>query len=139
MARPTNALIVDDEPHVRLFVKLLLKQLGIENTWEAADGVKALAMVAEHNPQLVLLDINLPMMSGLEVLGELGRERRHLPVIMISSQSAMKTVLECVKLGAVAYILKHSPKAEALKMLREALDSLEADDGHEGEGEEGGA
>lgn len=138
MARPTNALIVDDEPHVRLFVKLLLKQLGIENTWEAGDGVKALAMVAEHNPQLVLLDINLPMMSGLEVLGELGRERRHLPVIMISSQSAMKTVLECVKLGAIAYILKHSPKAEALKMLREALDSLEADDGHEGESEDVG-
>jgi CheY-like chemotaxis protein len=125
MARPTNALIVDDEPHVRMFVKLLLKQLGIDETWEASDGVQALAMVAEHDPQLVLLDINLPMMSGMEVLAALSRERRHLPVIMISSQSAMKTVLECVKLGATAYILKHSPKAEALRMLREALDALE--------------
>ncbi len=125
MARPTNALIVDDEPHVRLFVKMLLKQLGIEQTWEAGDGVKALAMVAAHNPQLVLLDINLPMMSGLEVLGTITSERRHLPVIMISAQSSMKTVMECVKLGATAYILKHSPKAEALKMLGEALDSLE--------------
>ena len=47
---------------------------------------------------------------------------------MLSSQSAMKTVLECVKLGAVAYILKHSAPAEALKMLREAVDGL-ADDG----------
>lgn len=128
MARPTNALIVDDEPHVRMFVKLLLKQLGIEETWEATDGVQALAMVAEHTPQLVLLDINLPMMSGMEVLGTINRQRRAPPVIMISSQSAMKTVLECVKLGATAYILKHSPKAEALKMLKEALDSL-ADDG----------
>ena len=43
---------------------------------------------------------------------------------MLSSQSAMTTVLECVKLGAVAYILKHSPPAEALKMLREAIDGL---------------
>lgn len=124
MARPTNALIVDDEPHVRVFVKMLLKQLGIETTWEAGDGAQALAMVAKHNPELVMLDINLPLMSGLEVLAALGQERRHLPVIMISSQSSMKTVLECVKLGAVAYILKHSPRAEALRMLSEALEAL---------------
>lgn len=136
MARPTNALIVDDEPHVRLFVKMLLKQLGIQDTWEAGDGVQALALVAQHNPELVLLDINLPQMSGIEVLAALQQERRGLPVIMISAQSSMKTVLECVKLGAIAYILKHSPKAEALKMLGEAIDSL---DGEEPEAEGEGA
>ena len=125
MARPTNALIVEDEPHVRAFVRLMLKNVGITSTWEAADGTQALAMVAEHQPELVMLDINLPMMNGLEVLKLLHDQRPELPVIMLSSQSAMKTVLECVKLGAVAYILKHSPPAEALKMLREAIDSLE--------------
>ena len=125
MARPTNALIVDDEPHVRVFVKMLLKQLGIEQTWEAGDGVQALAMVAQHRPQLVMLDINLPMMSGLEVLSALTQEKNRPPVIMLTSQSAMKTVQECVKLGANAYILKQSPKAVALKMLGEALTELE--------------
>ena len=120
MPRPTNALIVDDEAHVRQFVKLLLKQQGIEQTWEAANGTQALAMVAQHNPQLVMLDINLPLMSGLEVLGALTQERRHRPVIMMTSQSSMKTVLECVKLGATAYILKHSPRAEAVKALADA-------------------
>jgi len=125
MARPTNALIVEDEPHVRAFVRLMLKNVGITSTWEAADGTQALAMVAEHQPELVMLDINLPMMNGLEVLKLLHDQRPELPVIMLSSQSAMKTVLECVKLGAVAYILKHSPPAEALKMLRDAIDSLE--------------
>ena len=125
MARPTNALIVEDEPHVRAFVRLLLKNVGITSTWEAADGTQALAMVAEHQPELVMLDINLPMLNGLEVLQLLHDQRPELPVIMLSSQSAMKTVLECLKLGAVAYILKHSPPAEALKMLREAIDSLE--------------
>jgi CheY-like chemotaxis protein len=124
MARPTNALIVEDEPHVRAFVRLLLKNVGITSTWEAADATQALAMVAEHQPELVMLDINLPMMNGLEVLQLLHEQRPDLPVIMLSSQSAMKTVLECVKLGAVAYILKHSPPAEALKMLREAIDGL---------------
>jgi DNA-binding NarL/FixJ family response regulator len=133
MARPTNALIVDDEPHVRIFVKMLLKQQGIETTWEAGDGVQALAMVAQHNPELVMLDINLPMMSGIEVLSCLTEERKGLQVIMVSSQSSIGTVLECIRLGAVAFILKHSPKAEALKSLGEALDALgavpdEADD-----------
>jgi CheY-like chemotaxis protein len=128
MARPTNALIVDDEPHVRAFVRLLLKEVGITTTWEAGDGTQALAMVAEHNPELVLLDINLPIMSGLEVLQLLHGERPDLPVIMVSSQSAMKTVLECVSLGATAYILKHSPRTEALRMLTEALAGLEGED-----------
>ena len=68
MARPTSALIVEDEPHVRVFVRLLLKEVGITTPWEAADGTQALAMVAEHQPELVMLDINLPMMNGLEVL-----------------------------------------------------------------------
>ncbi len=131
MPRPTTALIVDDEPHVRAFVRLLLKEVGITSTWEAADGTQALAMLAAHEPDLVILDISLPMMSGLEVLQLLHEQRPELPVIMLSSQSAMKTVLECVKLGAVAYILKHSPPAEALKMLREAVDNLA--DGEAGE------
>lgn len=126
MPRPTNALIVDDEPHVRVFLRLLLKELGIETIWEAADGGEALVMAAHHDPELVLLDVNLPVMNGLEVLQKLGVQHPDTPVIMVSSQSAMKTVLDCVKLGAVAYVLKHSPRAEALKLLREALDSLEA-------------
>jgi CheY-like chemotaxis protein len=134
MARPTNALIVDDEAHVRVFVKTLLKQAGIEQTWEASDGTQALAMVAKHSPELVMLDINLPMMSGIEVLAALQADRRELPVIMMSAQSSMKTVLECVKLGAVAYILKHSAKAEAFKLLSEALDRLADGEGEDGAG-----
>ena len=127
MPRPTNALIVDDEAHVRAYLRLLLKEAGIESVWEAADGAQALVMVGEHRPELVLLDVNLPMMNGLEVLRHLTAEYPHLPVIMVTSQSAMKTVLESAKLGATAYILKHSPRAEALELLREALAQLAGD------------
>ena len=126
MPRPTNALIVDDEPHVRVYLQLLLKEVGIQTTWQAVDGAQALAMAALHRPELVLLDINLPMLNGLEVLEQLGKMLPGVPVIMVTAQGAMKTVLEAIKLGAVAYILKHSSKAEATRMLREALDNLEA-------------
>jgi two-component system, chemotaxis family, chemotaxis protein CheY len=125
MPRPTNALIVDDEPHVRAFVRLLLKEVGITACWEAQDGAQALAMILHHRPELVLLDVNLPVMSGLEVLEQMKMARMDIPVVMVTAQSAMKTVLESVRLGAVGYVLKHSPKAEALKALNEALSAIE--------------
>ncbi len=132
MSRPTSALIIEDEPHVRVFLRLLLKECGIESVTEAGDGTQGLAMIQAQPPELVLLDINLPVMNGLEVLQLLHEERPDLPVIMVSAQSAMKTVLECVKLGAKAYILKHSERDEALQMLRDALDEIE-DDGTDAE------
>lgn len=133
MSRPTNALIVDDEPHVRVFLKMILKELGIEATWEAGDGAQALAMARLHQPELVLLDINLPIMSGFEVLEQLGRMLPEVPVVMVTSQGAMKSVLECVKLGARAYILKHGSKSETLKMLREAIEEPAEEAGEEAE------
>lgn len=132
MPRPTNALIVEDEAHVRVFLRLLLKDCGIENVWEAADGAQGLAMVESHRPELVLLDINLPVMNGMEVLRFIQEEKHPgLPVVMVSSESAIKTVRDAVRLGAIAYILKHSDRAEALAMLSEALDGLAEEDSEE--------
>lgn len=130
MARPTNALIVDDEPHVRAFIRLLLKELGISECWEAADGEQALELVARHQPELVLLDVNLPVMGGLEMLAKLQVDVPETPVIMMSSESALKTVANAARLGASAYVLKHNPRAETLKTLREAINAL-ADEGDE--------
>ena len=125
MALPSNALIVDDEPHVRTFLRLLLREVGVTECWEATDGGQALAMALHHQPELILLDINLPVMSGLEVLDQLRAAKCESPVIMVTSQSAMKSVLESARLGAIGYILKHSPKDQALTTLRETLARLE--------------
>lgn len=133
MPRPTSALIIDDEPHVRTFLRLLLKEVGINTTWEAADGEQGLTFIVEHEPELILLDVNMPVMNGLELLANLKAANPYLPVIMVSSESAMKTVLEAVRLGASGYVLKHSSKDEALKTLREALEQIEAQDEAEAE------
>jgi DNA-binding NarL/FixJ family response regulator len=124
MPRPVNALIVDDEPHVRVLIRMLLKQLGIETIWEAADGNEALERAAAHKPNVILLDINLPQIGGLEVLGKLKAAHPEIPVIIVSSQSTMKTVIQTRELGAEAYVLKHAPKAEVLQMLSEAFDNI---------------
>lgn len=137
MPRPKNALIVDDEPHVRAFLRLLLKEAGVEKTWEAGDGGQALEKINEHDPELVLLDMNMPVMTGLEVLAQIQEVRPELPVIVVSSENAIKTVQEAVRLGAVAYILKHSAKSEVIKTMRAAFDAIEAGEiGESGKGDE---
>jgi len=128
MPRPTNALIVDDEPHVRAFLRLLLREVGITTCWEASDGQMALDMEQQHQPELMLLDINLPQLSGIEVLTKLRERNSEVPVVMMTSQSAISNVNEAARLGAIGYVLKHVSKDEALAALRDALENLEDTD-----------
>jgi two-component system, chemotaxis family, chemotaxis protein CheY len=129
MARPTNALIVDDEAHVRMFLRLLLKELGVAAMWEAGDGATAVDLTVRNKPEVVLLDINMPVMSGLEALAQIRALEPDIPVIMVTTQSALGSVHEAARLGASGYVLKHLPKKEALKAIGEALDALDAPDG----------
>ena len=125
MSRPRNALIVDDEPHVRTFLRLILRELGIDTTWEAPDGGQALALIAAHRPELVLLDLNMPVLGGLDVLRQIEAAQPGTPVIIVSSQSATKGVLEAARLGAIGYVLKQRPKDEIVATIRDALNALE--------------
>jgi DNA-binding NarL/FixJ family response regulator len=129
MPRPVNALIIDDEAHVRVLIRVLLKQLGIETVWEAPDGATALEQAAAHKPDVILLDINLPQVGGLEVLAKLKAAHPKIPVIIVSSQSTMKTVIQTRELGAAAYVLKHAPKSEVLQMLSDAFDEIAQEPG----------
>jgi DNA-binding NarL/FixJ family response regulator len=127
MANPKNALIVDDESHVRAFMRLLLREVGIEECWEATDGPSAVQLAQLHKPQLVILDINLPGLNGLEVLAQLKQFDPDLPVVMVTSQSSLSSVNEAVRLGASGYLLKHSRKEDTLKALKEVIESIDED------------
>src|SRR5215218_5296777 len=118
MARPTNALIVDDEAHVRAFVRLMLRELGITDCWEAGEGVSAIQLAQAHSPQLIILDINMPGSSGLEILAQLKEVNPDFAVAMMTAQRSMNNVSEALRLGAVGYLLKHSSKEETVNGLR---------------------
>ena len=133
MARPTNALIVDDEPHVRAFLRLLLRELGIPALWEGADGAAAIELTVRHKPELVLLDINLPIVGGLDALAQLRVLEPDIPVVIVTSQTALGSVQEASRRGAAGYVLKHLPKNDALAALREVIESLEAEGSAGGE------
>jgi CheY-like chemotaxis protein len=124
MPRPVNALIVDDEPHILVLLRALLGQLGVKTIWEAADGSAALERAAAQQPDVVLLDINLPQLGGLDVLAKLKANHPGMPVIIVSAQSTLRTFSRARELGAEGYVLKHAPKSEVLQMLSDALDRI---------------
>jgi DNA-binding NarL/FixJ family response regulator len=124
MPRPVTALIVDDEPHVLVLLRGFLKQLGIKTVWEAVDGSDALDKAAANKPDVVLLDINLPRLDGLDVLAKLKAARADIHVIIVSAQGTLKTMDRARELGAEGYVLKYAPKSEVLQMLSDAFDGI---------------
>jgi DNA-binding NarL/FixJ family response regulator len=135
MPRPLTALVVDDEPHVVVYLRTLLKQLGVETVWDAGDWSAALSLVDAHKPDVVLLDMNLAQVSGLQLLAKLKAEYPKMPVIVVSVVSTMKTVIHARELGAEAYVLKHMPRAEVFKMLSDAFDRIAERSGDEAAGD----
>jgi two-component system chemotaxis response regulator CheY len=124
MAFNGKILLVDDEPHIRKFVGLLLKQLGSPTIIEAANGQEALALYQQERPDLVLLDVNMPGLDGLATLRKLRELDPEVVVIMLTSLANRQVVEGAADLGACLYIRKDTPKDEMLKMLRETIETV---------------
>jgi two-component system, chemotaxis family, chemotaxis protein CheY len=124
MAFNGKILLVDDEPHIRKYVGLLLKQLGAPTIIEAANGLDALALYQQERPDLVLLDVNMPGLDGIATLRKLRELDPDVVVIMLTSLASRQVVEGAADLGACLYIRKDTPKDEMLKMLRETLDTV---------------
>lgn len=100
-------LIVDDEPSIRMLTSRLLQRAGY-SVLEAQDGAHALEMVAEHEPHLVVLDLSMPNMSGLEVCRHLKDNpfTARIPILMLTAQSSMDFKLQGFDAGADDYLGK---------------------------------
>jgi CheY-like chemotaxis protein len=103
-------LLVDDEPHVRKYVGLLARGLGSPVIFEASNGEEALALYVQKSPDLVLLDVNLPGMDGVQVLSAILAQDPDAVVVMLTSLANRQTIDECLRLGATSYIRKDTPK-----------------------------
>jgi len=106
----SDILVVDDSAAIRKILQRVLRQTGmaIRAIHEAGDGQEALALLAEHPVDLVLTDINMPKMDGLQLLASLkgSAQWRNVPVVMITTEGGETKVAEAVKLGAAGYVRK---------------------------------
>jgi two-component system response regulator EvgA len=99
-------LIVDDHPVIRGAVKIVLKLEGYKRIHEAACGNEVLPMIRELKPELVILDLNLPSLDGLDVLARIQTEEAHCRVVVFTAQEPAFFQDRCMRAGAVAYVAK---------------------------------
>jgi len=107
--RKIRAMVADDELHIRMLVKQVLKSMNAEITAEARDGNQAVELYRQNKPDLVFLDINMPVKTGVEALKEILAMDPNALVIMLTSVSDMDTVTLCLDAGAANYIRKDTP------------------------------
>ena len=116
-----KVLVVDDEAHIRKYVGLLVKSLGSPTVVEAPDGEAALQAYDVEQPDLVLLDVNMPRFDGLQTLKALRQKDPECMVVMLTSLVNRQTVEECLRLGAAGYLRKDTPQEEMTAQLAEIL------------------
>lgn len=116
---PIRILIVDDHSVVRKgLLNLLEDEEGIEIVGEASDGDEALDMLPEVQPDVILLDITMPRMSGIEVTKEVVRSFPGVRVLVFSMHNNPDYILNAVQNGASGYLLKDTDQEEILKAIR---------------------
>lgn len=114
-------LIADDEKNMLWALDRALKKEGY-NVILASDGKKALELFKETTPSLVLLDLKMPEMNGLEVLKRIKELNSNIPVIMITAHGTTESAVEAMKMGALDYISKPFDIEELKIIIRKALD-----------------
>ena len=113
-------LIVDDEPPIRRLLRTSLASQGFQVS-EAADGRSALAEIDRSPPDLVLLDLGLPDIDGLDVIRALRAGGNAVPILVLSSRSDEKGKVDALDLGADDYVTKPFGTAELFARIRAAL------------------
>ncbi len=107
---PLDVLIVDDSAAIRKILQRVLRQAEVDvgEIYEAGDGLEALETLKKHKVHLVLADVNMPNMNGMQLLAHLKStaEWQQLPVIMVTTEGSQSKVMEAVQLGAAGYIRK---------------------------------
>jgi two-component system nitrate/nitrite response regulator NarL len=113
-----RVVLADDHVFVRDGIKSLLEnEANIEVVGEAIDGADALEVVNANKPDLLIVDIRMPNLTGIEVVEKLRSDNNNVKIIMLSMHESEEYVLKSIKAGADGYLLKGSSKDEFLKAL----------------------
>jgi two-component system chemotaxis response regulator CheY len=119
-------LVVDDFSTMRRIVRGLLKEMGCQHIAEAEDGAVALNMLRANRFDFVVSDINMPVMSGFDLLKAIKDDEalRHLPVLMVTAEARKDDILRAAQGGAAGYIVKPFSKATLEDKVQRILNKM---------------
>jgi len=128
MSTDMKFLIVDDFSTMRRIVRGLLKEIGYNNAEEAEDGVEALSMLKQTKFDFVVSDINMPNMTGFQLLNAIKADPtlKHLPVLMVTAEARKEDIVLAAQSGAAGYIVKPFTKATLEEKVLKIMQKLAA-------------
>ncbi len=125
-----TVVLADDEPHIRMMMRVVLARAGFQILAEASNGREAVERCRETRPDIALLDINMPVLNGDEALRKIVSDNPDIVVIMLTSVSDSLTVSRCIEQGAANYLRKDTPVQEiASRVLQTWKDNRAESDG----------
>lgn len=114
--RNSSILLVEDEEHLRAsFAKVLL--LYVDKVYTAGDGEEALLIYHNQHPDIIITDIKMPKLNGLELIKKIRKENHHIPIIVTSAYTDQDFLLESIKLSLVEYIVKPIKESDLTRLL----------------------
>ncbi|MFE2548681.1 response regulator [Streptomyces sp. NPDC059355] len=120
-AKVIRVVIADDEPLIRAGIRMILTSApDIEVVAEAANGREAVDLARAHTPDVMLLDIQMPVMDGLTALGELGRAAPEVRALILTTFGEKENVLRALGSGGAGFLLKDSAPGELIGAVRAA-------------------
>ena len=119
-----QVLVADDEPNLRRVLSAQLERDGYD-VHTVEDGAAVLEALDEHHIDVLITDLRMPKLSGMEVLKEVSSRYRHLPVIMITAHGTVDTAVEALKLGAFDYVTKPFDRTEFRHVVQKAMRTRE--------------
>ena len=123
--QPLRVVIADDQASVREGLVLLLGGLpGIDVVGAAADGEQALALVAEHQPDAILLDLHMPVLDGIGATRRLVAEHPGVAIVVLTTYVDDTSVLEALRAGARSYLTKDADRTDIARALQAAVGGL---------------
>jgi DNA-binding NarL/FixJ family response regulator len=116
-----SVVIVDDAELFREALRAAFSQEGFDVKAVAADAMKAIDMAREHRPDLVMLDLLMPGMSGIEVVGSIAKASPSTRVVLLTSSESAKDLLAAVKAGAAGYLTKDTPLPRLVAAMHDVI------------------
>ena len=136
-----NVLIVDDSAVIRQMVKKTLDMAGLDvgEVYEAGNGIEALAELDRHEVAVMLVDINMPTMNGIQLLTRMKENDRlqHIPIVIASTEGSKERINELERIGIYGYLRKPFQPEQLRDVLAPLLGVMEYDTANDGNADDG--